>query len=377
MRFGVYVNPQTPGPEDDGRLIHDTLAQVELAEQIGFEDVWITDHQFTGYNAYSDPVPLAAAVAMRTKKMHIGFAVAVLPLRNPINFVTQCNLLDQLSKGRFIPGLGAGNAPDEFAGYGLDANNRHAIMREFVAIMEQAWTAPPSGFRYSGKHFNGVVDGRIIPAPYQKPMPHIAYGTATPATLEMVGAKGWSFLAGPMDADGLASRIHFFMKGQDSVSLTQAQKDRAWAFCGFNRQFYVAAPGEDWRETIGEYIEIYIRKSAKANIGVDNLSKTDVEARTQGYLRNWLYAGTAEEIVARMTPLVKLGFGHAMCWFMFGHLPTEVAQRSMTRFATDVLPVLKQIEPDWDRLARIRAGEVSGQTRLPESPVPELAGPIP
>src|SRR5262245_29150728 len=132
MRFGIYLNPQTPGPESDGRVIDEVLDLVDLADSIGFENVWITDHQFTGYNAFSDP-------------MTIGLSVAVAPLTHPIRFATQANLVSQLSHGRFLVGLGPGNSPDEYRGYGLDASVRHEMMQEFLAVLEKAWEAPEGG----------------------------------------------------------------------------------------------------------------------------------------------------------------------------------------------------------------------------------------
>jgi alkanesulfonate monooxygenase SsuD/methylene tetrahydromethanopterin reductase-like flavin-dependent oxidoreductase (luciferase family) len=368
MRCSIYLNPQTPGPDDDGRLIDEVLGQVDLAERLGFADVWLTDHQFTGYNAYSEPITLAAAITQRNPSLRIGFAVAVLPLRHPVTFVTECNLLDQLSKGRLVVGVGAGNSPDEFAGFGFSADERHAMMAEFVAVMEQAWNAPPAGFRYSGRYFNGVVNGRIIPAPFQKPHPPIAYASATPATLEWIGRKGWSLLAGPHDPDSLASRLYYYFKGQDDAGLDAATRQRALAHTGFNRQVYVAEPGEDWRDTLGEAIEVYLRKSAKANVGIDNLSKTDLEQRKVGYLKNWLIAGTADEVIERLRPFARLGFRNLMCWFAFGHLADRVVRASIERFASRVMPVLRETPIDEEWLARVRAGEVTGVTRNLDSP---------
>ncbi len=125
MRFSFYLNPQTPGPDDDERVIDEVFGQLELAKSMGFTDTWITDHQFTGYNVFSDPITMAAAISQRVPGLRIGFAVAVVPLLHPVRFVTQCNLIDQLTKGNFVAGIGPGNSPDEFDGYGLDRELRH------------------------------------------------------------------------------------------------------------------------------------------------------------------------------------------------------------------------------------------------------------
>src|SRR3954471_23062554 len=110
MRFGLYLNPQTPGPEDDARVLDEVLGQVDLAADVGFDSVWLTEHHFTGYNVYSDPVILATAISQR-RKIDLGFSIAVAPFHHPIRFVTQCNILDNLSGGRLTIGIGPGNSP--------------------------------------------------------------------------------------------------------------------------------------------------------------------------------------------------------------------------------------------------------------------------
>ena len=363
MRVGFYINPQTPGPEDDGRIIDEVLGQVDLAEQIGFDDVWVTEHAFTGYNAYSDPLMLATAISQRNRKLKIGFSVAVVPYHHPIRFVTQCNLLDRLSGGRLVIGIGPGNSPDEFRGYGLPANERHAMLDEFLAVCEQAWTQ--HNFRYEGRYWTGEVRGRVIPTPLQRPHPHIAWGTTTMETIVRIGRLGWSLLIGPQHESIVAPRLQAYARAMDEAGLDEATKARAWLDTGQLRQIYCAAPGEDWRDTIGPYIETYIRKSALANAGIDDLPKDDVERRKEGYLKNWLIAGTAEELIERLTPAARMGIAHLMCWFTFGHMPDWQVRQSMLRFAADVAPVLAATKPEPGYVDRIVAAGAQAEAWRP------------
>ena len=63
MRFGSFVFPVSHTPENDGVVIDNTLQEVELAEELGFDAVWLTEHHFDGASAYVDPVVFAAAIA--------------------------------------------------------------------------------------------------------------------------------------------------------------------------------------------------------------------------------------------------------------------------------------------------------------------------
>ncbi|GIW12522.1 MAG: hypothetical protein KatS3mg061_3579 [Dehalococcoidia bacterium] len=79
MHAGLYLNPQTPGPTHDHAIIAAVIAQTRLAERVGFRAVWATEHAFTGYNAYSDPIVLTSHLAALAPSLHIGFSVAVGP----------------------------------------------------------------------------------------------------------------------------------------------------------------------------------------------------------------------------------------------------------------------------------------------------------
>ncbi|MFN8534402.1 MAG: LLM class flavin-dependent oxidoreductase [Dehalococcoidia bacterium] len=345
MRFGLYVNPQTPGPDDDGRIIREVLGQVELAEQLGLTDVWLTEHHFTGYNAYSDPVTLAAAIARSTTRMTIGYSLAVVPFHHPIRFVTACNLIDQISEGRLYVGIGPGNSPDEYNGFGFSADERHAMTNEFMEIAETAWHAPSDGFSFSGRYWHGDIRGRIIPAPYQRPRPPVAWATLTPDTIERAGRQGYAWLIAPFAPEWVAHRMGYYASGLEASGLDDAAIARAWYGSGMNRMIYVTAPGEDWEETIGPYVDTYVRKSAQANFGIDNLPKDEMGARRERLLKTWLFVGDAESLVERLRPYAEVGVRHCMLWIHFGHMPDTLIRASLQRFVRDVMPALESIEP--------------------------------
>jgi alkanesulfonate monooxygenase SsuD/methylene tetrahydromethanopterin reductase-like flavin-dependent oxidoreductase (luciferase family) len=346
MRFSFYLNPQTPGPESDGLLIKQILNQIDEAEQYGFSDVWLTEHHFTGYNVYSDALTLAAAISQRNPSMHLGFAVNVVPLQHPIRFVTQINLLDQLTNGQIIIGLGAGNAPDEFEGFGVDVENRHEIMMEFIKVAQQAWNNPNGGFEYKGKYYNGKVKGRIIPSPVQLPMPPIAFASSTPERLEWIGSNGWSLLLGTQAPHFLAARIKYYLKGMENAGLSDAKRALAWKNVSVLRQIYVAEEGEDWKKTLSEPMDIFVKKSARANSGIDDLPKDDFLRRRDAYLSGeWLIRGTSDQVIEKLTPLAEMGISNLMCWMNFGHINDKVLRASMKRFADKVMPALRDIAP--------------------------------
>tara|TARA_Y100001970_G_scaffold289893_1_gene421676 strand:- start:13476 stop:14591 length:1116 start_codon:yes stop_codon:yes gene_type:complete len=347
LRFSYYLNPQTIEPEDDRQIINEMLNHTGYAIKNGFTDIWITDHNFTGYSAFSDAIIMAGAVTQRFPGTHIGFALNVVPLMHPIRFVTQMNLLDQLTNGNLTVGVGAGNSPSEFAGYGIDVDNRHEIMDEFMSICEKAWVHKKGELKYNGKYFNGRIQGRIIPQPVQEPYPHLAVGTGTPERLTFTGQKGWSLLMGPREPQYLAVRMHMYKKGLNNSNLNKKHIEKAWKYTGVGRQLYICEEGENWRESLAPNIDHWIRISARGDEGKYSLTQEEYDDRYNRYTNGgWLYAGTADEIFKKLEPLAKLGIRHLMCWFDFGMLSNDQVMGSLQRFIKHVMPRLTDVETD-------------------------------
>ena len=80
MQFGWLTLSLSPSPEEDAARIDEQLAQACYAEALGFDDIWLTEHYFTGESVYNDPLIFASALAMRTTRVRIGFAVLQMAL---------------------------------------------------------------------------------------------------------------------------------------------------------------------------------------------------------------------------------------------------------------------------------------------------------
>jgi alkanesulfonate monooxygenase SsuD/methylene tetrahydromethanopterin reductase-like flavin-dependent oxidoreductase (luciferase family) len=145
VRFSNFLFPEATTPEDDRRVIAETLEEAKLTDELGFDVVWLAEHHFDGICAYVDPVSFAAALAVATARAKIGFAVAQMSLHHPIRMAEQLALIDHLSKGRLIVGLGRGTAYNiyDYQGYGIDAAEAQPRFEEAEAIMLKAWSGEP------------------------------------------------------------------------------------------------------------------------------------------------------------------------------------------------------------------------------------------
>src|SRR5262245_25196284 len=106
MKFGWMTLSMSPSAGDDLACVHQQLEQGVLAEAMGFDYLWLTEHNFTGECAYADPIPFAGALAARTSRVRIGFAVIQMALHHPVRLAIQLAVLDNLSRGRLEVGIG-------------------------------------------------------------------------------------------------------------------------------------------------------------------------------------------------------------------------------------------------------------------------------
>ena len=181
MRFGLvydFRNPRQwsrPWPE----VYEGLLAQIEFAEQLGFDSIWLTEHHFVEDGYTPSPIPLMAAIAARTRRVEIGTDILILPLYNPIKLAEDVATIDILSNGRVMLGVGSGYRDEEFAAFGTSRKERASRMEEGVAVLRGAWSAGP--FSFEGRHYR-VAQADVMPKPVQQPHPPLwMAATAAPA----------------------------------------------------------------------------------------------------------------------------------------------------------------------------------------------------
>jgi len=189
MQFGWLTLALSPSPAEDAQRIEQLIEQACAAERLGFADVWLTEHYFTGESVYNDSLMFAAALAMKTEKVRIGFAVVQTPFHHPVRLAVQLALLDNLSKGRIDVGIGKGTVYNEyeFVGHGLRSTDSRERMEEAVDIIERAWREAP--LTYDGK-FHKIRIPAIRPKPVQQPGPPLWRSVISPGSFKQCGQLG-------------------------------------------------------------------------------------------------------------------------------------------------------------------------------------------
>ncbi len=181
----------TPWLTPIGRRADELLRQASLAETLGYESFWLPENHFSGEGAIPEPLMLLAAVAAGTRTIRLGTTSYLLPLRHPVAAAEQVAVLDQLSAGRVILGVGRGFAPGTFDAFNVKASEKREIFAESLALMRRAW---------QGEAISDDGTTLIWPRPVQTPHPPIWVAAFGPKALEQAGRLGLPYLASPMES---------------------------------------------------------------------------------------------------------------------------------------------------------------------------------
>ena len=135
MKFGMMYLFSEYGSIPQAQVFKEFLEEVELAEELGFDSIWLPEHHFSVYGILGDTLTMAAAIAQRTKRIKIGTAVVLLPLNHPVRVAEQAALVDCLSDGRLLLGVGRAYQPGEFAGFGENPDSSREMFFEAMEIL--------------------------------------------------------------------------------------------------------------------------------------------------------------------------------------------------------------------------------------------------
>ncbi|HKV56506.1 MAG TPA: LLM class flavin-dependent oxidoreductase [Candidatus Binataceae bacterium] len=152
MHVGYGVAFQNPNNKlSDAEVYLNEVRLAEMAEPLGFDSVWSVEHHFDDYTMCPDVLQFLTYMAGRTKRAKLGSMVVVVPWHDPIRVAEQISVLDHLSNGRFILGLGRGLARIEYEGFRLDQNEGRAL---FVEYTELILNALEKGYMEGGRRLN-------------------------------------------------------------------------------------------------------------------------------------------------------------------------------------------------------------------------------
>ena len=194
MRFGIFYEHQLPRPWTEGlelKLFQDALDQVEIADALGFDNVWEVEHHFLEeYSHSSAPEVFLAACSQRTKQIRLGHGIVLMPpgYNHPARVAERIATLDLVSRGRVEWGTGESSALLELGGYRVPVAEKRNAWREAVEQCANMMAMDPyPGFE--GQYFS-MPTRNIVPKPVQKPHPPLWVACSNRETIKLAARLG-------------------------------------------------------------------------------------------------------------------------------------------------------------------------------------------
>jgi alkanesulfonate monooxygenase SsuD/methylene tetrahydromethanopterin reductase-like flavin-dependent oxidoreductase (luciferase family) len=305
------------------QLYDQIVAQAELAERLGYDTFFVAEHHFHEYGAVPNPAVMLSTLAQRTKRLRLGSAISILTFHNPLTVAESYAMVDVLSGGRVVLGVGSGYLKHEFAGYQIDPAEKRDRFDENLAILRRAL----SGERFSFKGKFTTVDAvQLNVAPMQRPIPlYVAILNRVGAY--HVGRQGNAIMCVPYASvdrfDEIGPMVAEFRKGRAEAGFGSSDDDGTFAF-----HTHVAESDEACRREAEAAFDLYVatRLYAKQQV-YDDILRSDLAL-----------FGSVESVAAKMVRLYDMGIRHVLTLQNFGLMAPELVHNSMRLMANEVMP---------------------------------------
>jgi probable F420-dependent oxidoreductase len=337
--LGLFTGQIPPGSERTFvREYRDIVELARLAETLGFDSVWVSEHHGSGDGYLPSLLPLLAGLATATERVRLGTGVVLTPFHHPLRLAEDAAVVDLLSEGRLILGLGLGWRAEEFRMF--DVPQRQAVRRtvETVEILRKAWTG--DRFTHEGKVFR-FDRVRITPPPAQEAGPPIYLGGFVETAVRRAGRIGDGYIRSRGGVEAAKEALTWAEEGA-----REAGKDPSKVAYAQLQNAFVWEDGDAWdvvRDGAAHQLGTYAGWQAGADTPDD--PEFRVDAPDEAALRALTPAGDRREVIRALRPMVDTFADredfHLVVRLHYPGMDLETASRSVELFGEGVLPALK------------------------------------
>jgi probable F420-dependent oxidoreductase len=341
VSFGVgQFTLQLPpwDPRDHAQLYADTIELAGTAEDAGFDSFWLAEHHGSEDGYMPSLLPFLAAVASRTTRLRIGTAVILAPFHHPLRLAEDASVVDNISAGRLLLGLGLGWVADEYRMFGVETKGRGRRLEEVVQILRKAWTG--ERFTHRGR-FYSFDDVLVRPAPARVP-PIFLGGRAEAALARAARLGDGHYPPSTQHGAQIIARARTVLEVRKGEGLDGPYRFGFFAPVGF---------GDDadagWEAIRDGLLHLRGSYTIWEEGGRDTSVARHVAAEQEEKIRASAIVGSPRQVVEQLKPILgelrQMGFAEV---FMSAILappgtPPEKARAAVETFAEKVIPALR------------------------------------
>jgi len=319
MRYSIFsVNDHHPRlARTVPQLYRQVMRQCALAETLGYDTFFCAEHHFHEYGVVPNPAVMLSALAQRTQKIRLGTAISILPFHDPRHIAETYSMLDMMSGGRLVFGVGSGYLAHEFAGFGIDPKEKRDRFNAALDVVRRLMAGDSVG--------KAVLNVR----PHEGRVPPIYVAILARDGAYHVGRQGNRVFTVPYasckDFADIGAFFAEYRRGRAEAGLAAEDDDHVFTF-----HTYVSGSDAAAKAEAKAAYDLYVdtRLYAKKHVYEDILAN------------GICLFGSPETIAQKLARLREMGIRHVATMHNFGALDPALVERSMTLFAREVMPQL-------------------------------------
>jgi alkanesulfonate monooxygenase SsuD/methylene tetrahydromethanopterin reductase-like flavin-dependent oxidoreductase (luciferase family) len=359
MQFGMLYEIQVPRPwqaRSEYDAYQQVVAQVQLAETVGFESCWTVEHHFLSeYSHCSAPEVLYGYLAAKTSRLRLGHGVVLLPFpyNHPIRVAERVATLDLLSNGRVEFGTGRSGTLIELDGFGIPLEESRARWEEALDMIPKIWMQET--FSYQGTYFQ-IPERIVVPKPLQKPHPPIWMAATSSESHEIAGRKGIGLLSLTtlLTPEDVLSRIKRYRDALHDAQPVGGVRNSRVAML----QVVHCAPTMQeartnaetsvmrFHEQVFEFSRPFLRENIPQSYRyLQGIQKVDIRKITFDYLHDngMIIVGDPAHCIERLKVYRQAGVDLILCLMQLYTIPHEKILESIRLFGSQVIPYFQSL----------------------------------
>ena len=348
--YGALLTTVSAEGEDEKKSIREFFRNCDVASELGYDAVWMTEHHFSSYHPVPDPFLMLSHVAARNPTLGLGTSVLVTPWHHPLRLAGQIAALSNVTDAPIYIGMGRGNAPMEYEAFGVDMNFARERFAETWDVLKLAMAGEP--FTYEGEQIKVEREVAIHPKPRLENLRF--YGAVgQPSSASIIGSQGLAVIANANTTMEIQKGIldNWEAAAKDKIDVTVNPKVVSpWTVIADTdaeaEELALRYLGEQIKLSEKHYV---LDKERHAKIrGYEHMAEhkfLQLEREYDEKVRDFMsksFVGSPETVARRMRDLMDVGFDYFLINPSMPESPQEMRREWLRRFAEDVVPLMQR-----------------------------------